>query len=134
MATVSTLEGTVEHQPRTDAEWLQVRLRALQLAEAANLLMIPGRQVGHPGQQADDLGTPGYLSIAQAQSAIDAERDIFLAYAAALRDTAVRAVSAVDQRNLDEFLEVGGQIDEACEQCHQKFWYPGAAPPPLAMR
>jgi hypothetical protein len=133
VATISTKDGLVEHQPRTDEEWLAVRLRALQLAEAANLLMTPGRRVAHEGQRLEDEGTDGNLTQEEAQAALDANHDTFIAYAAALRDTAVRAIEAIDTRNIDLYLEVGGQIDEACEQCHLKFWYPGATPPPTAM-
>lgn len=133
VATISTTEGTVEHQPRTDEEWLAVRVRALQLAEGANLLMTPGRRVAHEGQHLEDEGTEGNLTQEEAQVAIDANRDTFIAYAAALRDTAVRAIEAIDTRNLDLYLEVGGHIDDACEQCHLKFWYPGATPPPTFM-
>ncbi|MET0292100.1 MAG: hypothetical protein ABW136_07005 [Steroidobacteraceae bacterium] len=134
VATISTLEGTEELRPRTDEEWLALRMRALQLAEAANLLMTPGRRVAHEGQHLDDEGTPGNLTPEQAQVALDANHDLFIAYAAALRGTAVRTIEAIDKRDIDLYLEVGGQIDEACEQCHAKFWYPGAAPPPMAMR
>ena len=38
--------GSKETRPRTDAEWLAVRDKALLLAEAGNLLKIPGRRVG----------------------------------------------------------------------------------------
>jgi hypothetical protein len=134
VATISTNKGIEERQPRTDEEWLAVRLKALQLAEAANLLMIPGRRVAHEGQRLEDEGTDGNLTQEQAQAELDAHHDTFIAYAAALRDTAVQAVEAIDKRDLDAYLEVGGRIDEACEQCHMKFWYPGAVVPPTAMR
>jgi hypothetical protein len=134
VATVSTPKGMIEHQPRTDEEWLAVRMKALQLAEAANLLMMPGRRLAHPGQHLDDEGAQGNLTGEQAQVAIDSNRDTFLAYAVALRDTAERTIAAIDKKDVDAFLEVGGQIDEACEQCHLKFWYPGSVTPPTAAR
>ena len=37
-----TAAGSKETRPRTDAEWLAVRDKAIQLAEAGNLLKIPG--------------------------------------------------------------------------------------------
>jgi hypothetical protein len=134
VASVSTAAGMVEHRPRTDEEWLEVRMRALQLAEAANLLMTPGRRVAHEGQRLDDEDAPGNLTAAQAQAAIDADHGTFVAFAAVLRETAERTIEAIDKRDVDAYLEVGGHIDEACEQCHYKFWYPGATPPPTAMR
>jgi hypothetical protein len=134
VATISTPKGMVEHQPRTEEEWLAVRLKALQLAEAANLLMMPGRRLAHPGQHLDDEGAQGNLTGEQAQAAIDANRDTFLAYAVALRDTAERTLEAIDKKDVNQYLEIGGAIDEACEQCHLKFWYPGSVTPPTAAR
>jgi hypothetical protein len=133
VATISTPQGMVEHQPRTDEEWLAVRMKALQLAEAANLLMTPGRRLAHEGQRLEDEGTQGNLTAEQAQVAIDAEHDTFIAYAAALRGTAEKTLAAIEKRDINAYLEVGGEIDEACEQCHLKFWYPGATPPPTAL-
>ncbi len=36
-AVALTLDGTVEHRPQTDAEWLELRHAAIRLAESANL-------------------------------------------------------------------------------------------------
>ncbi len=131
VATVSTAEGMVEHQPRTDEEWLAVRMRALQLAEAANLLMTPGRRVAHEGQRLEDEGVQGNLTAAQAQIELDANPDAFLAYAAALRSTSERIIEAIDKRDVQTYFDLGATLDEMCEQCHMKFWYPGATPPPV---
>jgi len=132
VATISTPQGMVEHQPRTDEEWLAVRMKALQLAEAANLLMVPGRRLAHEGQHLEDEGVEGNLTAEQAQVAIDTNRDTFLAFASALRDTAEKTVDAIDKRDVQAYFDLGAVLDEVCEQCHTKFWYPGATPPPSA--
>lgn len=134
VATITTVKGVEEHRPRTDQEWLAVRMKALQLAEAANLLMMPGRRVAHPGQHLDDEGTPGNLSVDQAQVAIDANRDVFLGFAVALRNTAEQTLAAIDKRDVDAYLQAGGELDEVCEQCHLRFWYPGSVVPPVVSR
>ncbi len=132
VATVSTTEGTVEHQPRTEQEWLEVRLKALQLAEAANLLMMPGRRVAHEGQRLEDEGTDGNLTQEQAQAALDQDHGAFIGFAAALREVAIQQVDAIDRRDIPRFFDLGAQLDEVCEGCHLKFWYPGAKTPPGA--
>ena len=43
---------------------------------------------------------------------------------------AASALKATEARDVDALLEAGGQIDEACEACHKKFWYPGAPTAP----
>lgn len=132
VAIVSTPKGLEEHQPRTEEEWKVVRQRALQLAEAANLLMMPGRVIAHPGQTLADEGTEGNLTHAQAEKLLKDEHASFVAFARALQETAVKTIAAIDKRDIDGYLQVGGEIDEACEGCHLKFWYPGSQAPPVA--
>ena len=128
VATTSTAKGLLEKQPRTDEEWATVRRQALALIEGVNLLMMDGRVVAHPGQSLENPPGPGDLSPDQSLATITAERATFIAYARALQDAGLLALKAIDARNVDDFLEAGGTIDEACEQCHKKFWYPGAPP------
>jgi cytochrome c556 len=132
VATVSTNKGIEERQPRTPEEWKKVRAQALAIVEGANLLMMDGRVVAHPGQQLDEPGGEGDFTPAQSQAAIDADRPTFVSYARALRDTAELMLKAIENRNPDGMLEAGGALDEACEQCHRKFWYPNSPLPPGA--
>jgi len=132
VATVSTEKGIEERQPRTPEEWKKVRFQALALIEGANLLMMDGRVVAHPGQQLDEPGGQGDFTPEQSQAAVDADRSTFVAYARALRDTAELMLKAVENKDPDAMLEAGGALDEACEQCHVKFWYPNSPQPPGA--
>ena len=34
------------------------------------------------------------------------------------------ALDAIDAKDPNRLLEVGGEIDEACEACHLVYWYP----------
>jgi hypothetical protein len=132
VATVSTEKGIEERQPRTPEEWKKVRFQALALIEGANLLMMEGRVVAHPGQQLDEPGGQGDFTPEQAQAATGANRATFVSYARALRDTAELMLKAIENKNPDGMLEAGGALDEACEQCHLKFWYPNSPLPPGA--
>jgi len=40
----------------------------------------------------------------------------------ALIDTAEIALRAAEGKNIDGLYDVGGRIDEACENCHKKYW------------
>jgi hypothetical protein len=57
----------------------------------------------------------------------------FASHAIALHDTAVAALKAIDAKGVEGLSDVGGPIDEACESCHMKYWYPNSAPPPSAV-
>lgn len=130
VAVVSTRTGSEEHHPRTDAEWKLVRRKALVLIESANLLVTEGRVVAHPGQQLLEPGGAGDFTPAQAQAEIDKDRGAFVGFAQALQGSAVQLLGAIDKRDVDAYLEAGGALDEACEGCHKRFWYPNAPTPP----
>lgn len=132
VSTVSTTKGIQENHPRTDAEWAEVRYKALQLIEASNLMMMDGRLVAHPGQKLSEPGGQGDFTPEQAQAAVDKDRTTFVAYAEALRGAGELMLQAIEKRDVDAMLETGGSLDEACESCHRKFWYPNSPLPPGA--
>jgi len=127
-----TAAGSKETRPRTDAEWLAVRDKAVQLAEAGNLLKIPGRRVGPAtpirGLKPETPG-PDDLSPAQVEILLKQNRAPFNAFAQKLTDAAMVALKAVDTRSVDGLYEAGDAIDQACENCHLNYWYPGPKSP-----
>ena len=89
--TVITKDGTEEVSPKTAAEWTAVRNAAVLLAESGNLLMMPPRaQAGAEWMQA----------------------------ARALVDTSEAAMRAADARDRNRLFEIGGDINDACMNCH----------------
>ncbi len=91
---VDSAEGTVEHAPKTDAEWAAVRRSAVLISESGNLLMLPGR--------ARDAGD-------------------WMRFSRALTETGKRAIAAADKRDKDALFEAGGEIYVACTNCHTKY-------------
>ena len=123
--------GITENQPTTDQQWDELRGRALILIEAANLLSIDGRRVAREGaEKLDDEGTPGNYSAAQAQRAIESNRQVFNSFAKGLGLVGEQMLKAIDARSPHDLMDAGGALDEACEACHLKFWYPGARAAP----
>ncbi len=124
VSTLSTDEGLVENQPRTDEDWQNVRMQAIKLIEAANLLMMPGRSVVEGDGRLDGEDIPGNLSAAEIQQLIDKDPASFAAFARGLQLATQGVLRAVDTKNADALFEAGGPIDTACEACHQVYWYP----------
>ena len=58
------------------------------------------------------------------QKAIDKNPALFARHALRLRQTATQALAAIDKRDAAALFDVGGDIDQACENCHRKYWYP----------
>jgi hypothetical protein len=123
VAITVTEAGTQERQPTTEEDWDAVLHSAITLAEAANLLTMPGRAVARP----EDMNTsadPVELTPAKIQEKIAANPESWLTHAKNLQDVAMRAVKAATDKNVQDLWNVGEPIDQACESCHLEFWYP----------
>ena len=120
-------EGLVETKPQTDEEWSKVRHGAVTLMEAANLLLIPGRTVGRPG---DTSETPGVeLEPAEMDALIAKDRAGWERRATALHDVTAEVLQAIDAKDADKVFELGERVEAACEACHKHFWYPNEVIP-----
>ncbi len=128
VGSITTGSGTVERQPRTDAEWAALRRDAVILVEATNLLVIPDRQVSAGGFPSDG---PGVFSSAEIQQRLAGHRAEFDAFALALRGTARKVLDSIDAKDPAALLQLGEAMDSACEACHLANWYPHEVIPPL---
>jgi hypothetical protein len=86
--------GELTAAPETDEDWANLRIHALGVAEAANLLMLPPR--------AKDTGD-------------------WMKMSTALNESAVTVAKAAEARDLDGLLKTGGEMYNACTQCHEKY-------------
>jgi hypothetical protein len=126
----STPTGVVEKAPKTDAEWAVVEHNALTLAEAANLLLTPGRAMSRP-EEANSKSQPDApeLTPVQIEKKIADNRAEWVKHAKDLQDKAVKAMAAAKAHDKDGLLNVGEEIDGACESCHVVYWYPDEKKP-----
>jgi hypothetical protein len=122
VATVVSATGTEERAPKTDEEWTNVRRHAIQLIEATNLLLMPGRHVARSGEKAENPEVE--LGPEEIENLINQDREAWTNFAHGLHDAATPALKAIDTRNVQGLLDAGEGIDTACENCHLKYWYP----------
>ena len=80
--------------PRNDDEWHRLKVQALAVAEAGNLLLMPARA----------RDTSGWPPLAQAMTV-----------------KAAAVASAADQKNVELVLQTGGELYETCTACHAKY-------------
>jgi cytochrome c556 len=113
-------EGDTVTGPKTDEDWQKVRWSAVELAESANLLMVPGRAANLPGAVAGE----GELAPEEIVKRIDEQRASWVAFAHVLHEAAMESVRAIDAKDPEAVSNAGGTIDAACESCHRAFWYP----------
>jgi hypothetical protein len=129
VTTVANETGLVETRPQNDEEWTKVKQGALTLAEAANLLMIPGRRVAPPDHKSEVPGIE--LEGEEMDALIAKDRALWDQRAQALHTAAMAAYRAAEAKDADKVFELGESIENACEGCHSTFWYPNEKIPEL---
>ena len=82
--------------------WQEVENAAIALAEASNLLIIPGRVCsnGKPAPNAQ----PDWPKLVQG-----------------LRDASMESYKAAQSKNMDKIVDAAGTLTEACSNCHDKY-------------
>jgi hypothetical protein len=121
-----TADGINEKRPQTEEDWDMVEHGAIALAEAANLLRIPGRPIAQPNEMNVDPEGPE-LPPAQIAIKVNRSRAKWLKHVGNLQDAAVQALKAARAKDVAGLLKVGETIDTACENCHLEYWYPDDA-------
>jgi hypothetical protein len=103
VATITDATGVHDYKPETPDQWNNVFANAVMLTEAANLLMVPGRQRCLGG-------------------AIPAEyRADFIQKARELVEAGDEALVAAQKHDVDGISNAGERIDVACDECHEKY-------------
>lgn len=102
VGTVITEQGREEFAPQTDEEWAAIRNAAATVAEAGNLLMMPGRAVN---------------------------QDDWIEKSRALIDTATVVIRAAEVKDADTLFTAGSDMYLACSACHAGYVFGGPAAP-----
>ena len=86
-------------------------------------------RLGHPvlRQKAQPV-PPEAIGSPDIQGLIDADHASLVKFAHGLHDAGMKALAAIDKKDADALSDSGEAIDEACEQCHLKYWYPPDTP------
>jgi hypothetical protein len=92
--TIITAAGETSRAPTTDAGWQAAVNAAATLAEASNLLMMPGRA-------RDDKE--------------------WMQYARQLQSTATAGMKAAQAKDERAVFDTGGEVFLACRNCHMKY-------------
>lgn len=80
--------------PKTDADWEEAESGARTLAEMTNVLLMPGRRIDDPKWDAAVAG---------------------------VRKLALEGATAAEKHDADGMFRIGGELDEACDDCHKQF-------------
>jgi hypothetical protein len=87
-------DGVLQRRPKNQAEWDAVRNAAIMITESGNLLMMTPRAK---------------------------DGDVWMERSQAMIDTGLAAWKAAEAKNVDQLFTVGGDVYEACSQCHRRY-------------
>jgi len=116
-------EGGIDPKQMDDAKWERLIYSAglLELS-AQKMAETPEIKAAFPGHEKDE--EPGAYSMADVQSYYDADPQAFRLMAKALADHAAKISAAAKARDTKNAGLLIGEIDQVCEACHAKYWYP----------
>ena len=125
VGTIITKKGRVERIPRTDADWDRIRIGAVTLVEASQLLLV-NRPFTPPGVMNDSEGPDApELSPEAITKKIEKDPVLWQAKVQALRNVGLEVLDIIKKKDAQELWNAGEDLDEACENCHIEYWYPG---------
>jgi hypothetical protein len=122
---VVTKEGVATKEPKTDEDWEKIQIGAISLAEGAYLLKVP-RPFAPPGDLNNSAG-PDAVELSPAQITAKVERDPveWNARIETLRNASLAILDIVKKKDVTAMWDAGEILDQACENCHRSYWYPG---------
>ena len=125
VGSVVTKDGVVNTEPKTDEDWEKIQIGAVSLAEGAYLLKVP-RAFAPPGDLNNSTG-PNAVELSPAQITAKVERDPveWNARIETLRNASLAVLEIVKKKDASAMWEAGEILDQACENCHRSYWYPG---------
>lgn len=123
VSSVSTANGSEERRPHNDEDWLMLRQHAQAVAEAGNLLLVENRPIATDNAITSSGGAE--LNPAEIKTLIANQRSEYIRRVHGLQAAAQGLIAAINAKNVDALEQAGGEVEQACEQCHSQFWYPG---------
>jgi hypothetical protein len=125
VGTVVTKDGVVDREPTSDEDWEKIQIGAISLAEASDLLRVP-RAFAPPGDLNNSTG-PNAVELSPDQIAAKVTRDPveWNARIETLRNASLAVLDIVKKKDVGALWDAGEILDQACENCHRSYWYPG---------
>jgi hypothetical protein len=122
---VETANGVEESVPKTDEDWEKVRIGGTTIAEGVYLLKVP-RPFAPVGDLNNSTG-PDAVELSPAQILAKVQKDPveWNARIEALRNVGLEVLDLVKRRDAKELWDASDNLDQACENCHRSYWYPG---------
>lgn len=118
-------QGNPDASKLTGADWNKIIDAAGKVRQASQTLARADHVIAAaPGVKIEGEGNEGVAGAKQVQAAIDKSPAEFRTLSQALATSMDQIVVAAKAKNAAKVFEVSGILDQVCEDCHTKFWYP----------
>lgn len=116
-------DGEIEASLMSEESWDRIAAAAA-ILEASSRRMADAHAIkaALPGHELDEQ--PDAYSMADVQRYIDEDPQMFRAMAQAMADHSVKVQAAAHSRQASETSLLIGELDQICETCHARYWYP----------
>lgn len=118
-------QGNPDASKLAAADWTRIIDAATKVRQASQTLAQADHvQAAAPGMKIEGEGNSGALGANQVQALIDKDPAGFRAMSQALAGSMEQIGAAAKAKDAAKLFEVSGALDQVCESCHMKFWYP----------
>ena len=118
-------QGNPDASKLAAADWTRIIDAATKVRQASQTLARADHvQAAAPGMKIEGEGNSGALGAKQVQALIDKDPAGFRAMSQALAGSMEQIGAAAKAKDAAKLFEVSGALDQVCESCHMKFWYP----------
>ena len=120
------LDGNAQSGILSPAEWDKIAKAGRDLHDGATVIADnPDIVVVKPGVKILDEGTvPEAVTAAQVEQYVDRDRPGLGQHARDLSVIALNIEAAAKARDAARTVKLSEDLDEVCESCHKRFWYP----------
>ena len=115
-------DGGIDPELMTAQSWSRLQGAAMMMVENGNEMAMA--QVIYAGDAAEADSVPGTVTMEDVQGFIDADPDGFREAAALFAEHSARLANAARERDAQAAGDLVAQLDQVCEVCHSKYWYP----------
>ena len=122
---VDAKKGTIEKQPSTDADWDRIRIGAVTWRKASICSRCRGRSRRLETRTTAPARRPRNCRRRRSRPSCEADPVLWNAKIEALRNVGLEVLDIVKRRDVNELWDAAENLDQACENCHLEYWYPG---------
>jgi hypothetical protein len=124
-------DGTASAGKLTAAEWLKIEQAGRDLHNGAIAITAdPAIAATRPGMKILDEGVVAEaVTAAQVAAYIERDRPGLARHARELSGIALKIEAAAKARDAVTTVRLSEELDDVCESCHKRFWYPDQTPP-----